>query len=174
MNKSFIIIAGLLVLFGAYSYWVKGNVQGGESLAYSRGDQFQSFSLPSMNGEEVELRDIIANNKMTWINFWATWCGPCRREMPMMADLYNKYKDKGLGMVAISIGESPETVRQYLDEYPVPFPVLTDPDQVQTQSLHIEVLPTSFLVDSTGSILQVGTGVQNSWSFLIQTRLDNE
>lgn len=173
MNKS-LIIAGLLVLFGAYSYWVKGNVDGGDSLAYTKGDQFQSFALSDMNQETVELGDVIANNKITWINFWATWCGPCRREMPMMAELYDQYSGQGLGMVAISVGEAPETVRSYLNDYPVPFTVLTDPDNTQVQALNIKILPTSFLVDSTGNVIQVGTGIQNSWSYLIQNRLENE
>lgn len=168
-----IIIPVLLVIFGAFSYWVKTNAHNPDSLVYSEGDQFQSVTLSGLDDQSIQLQNVFENNKLTWVNFWATWCGPCREEMPMMAELYNEYGDKGLAIVAISVGESDQTVRNYLGQYPVPFTILTDSSRSSSRPLNIEVLPTSFLVDSTGTVVESGTGIQN-WTYEIQRRLDDE
>lgn len=172
MQKSFgLIVTVLVILFGIFSYSVKNYNQGTSSLRFDDGDQIETFTLPNMQTESVSLDSVITSHKLTWVNFWATWCGPCRREMPMMAELYNKFKDKGLAIVAISVGEKHSTVAQYLSNNPVPFTILTDVDGSIATQFKIKALPTSFLVDSTGTILQSGVGIQNYWPYYIERDL---
>ena len=93
----------LIALFVLYSGWLKYKIQKEETLAFSRGDRIESFSLPSVAGDDVSLQKTIENNKLVWVNFWATWCGPCRREMPIMAEAYNEYNDEGFTTLAVSM-----------------------------------------------------------------------
>lgn len=163
-----------MLLFGAYSYWVKENIQANQTLVYQESDQIQFFSLQDVEGRPVSLQHVIQNNKLTWVNFWATWCGPCRREMPMMSELYNEYKDKGLGVVAVNLGEKPVTVQNYLNENPVPFPVLIDSMRTQSEPINITIVPTSLLVDRSGMIIHISEGIPETWESVIKMRFRDE
>ncbi|MCW9708993.1 TlpA family protein disulfide reductase [Fodinibius salsisoli] len=169
-----IIIIGLLALFVGFSYWVKKNIRANQRLVYNVSDQIKPFTLPTIDRRPVELQDIVSDNKLTWVNFWATWCGPCRQEMPMMSELYEQYHEKGLGMVGISIGERPATVTKYLTKSPVPYPILVDSMRTQSQPSNITTVPTSFLVDDSGMILHVSEGIPEGWDQIIKRTLDDE
>jgi thiol-disulfide isomerase/thioredoxin len=170
MNKTAGIFGLLVLLFGYFSYEVKTETLNASSLAFSQGDKIESFTLPSRQDSSVTLDTVISQSKYVWVNFWATWCGPCRREMPMMTELYNKYSDQGFSIVAVSVGEDSSTVNSYLKENPVPFTVLLDGDRKVSNRFNIEALPTSFLVDSTGQIIRSGVGVQSNWDFVISNK----
>lgn len=163
-----------LLLFGAYSYWVKENIRSNQTLVYQESDQIHFFTLQDVEGRPVSLRHVIESNDLTWVNFWATWCGPCRREMPMMSELYNEYKNKGLGVVAVNLGEKPVTVQSYLNENPVPFPVLIDSMRTQSEPINITIVPTSLLVDRTGMIIRISEGIPETWESVIKMRFRDE
>lgn len=164
----------LFLGFSYFSYTVKDRVYSDTSLAYESGEEVSSFSLMNMADEQVKLKTVIESNKYTWINFWATWCGPCREEMPMMTDLYNEYSDKGLAIVAVNVNESKKNIRSYLNQYPVPFMVLRDSTGGITQSYNVEALPTSFLVDSSGVVQRVTVGYSTAWQYQIPSLFNNE
>lgn len=171
MKKTIGLFAVLLILFGVYSFKVKKRVLNESSVAFSKGDRFESFTLSDTNGQSVALDSVIADNKYVWINFWASWCGPCRREMPIMTEVYNKFKQRGFSIVAVNVGEETETVKKYLSEHPVPFTVLLDSQRRISSRFNIESLPTSFLIDSTGVVMETGIGIQNNWEYLIANEL---
>lgn len=173
MKKSISIFAVLLLIFGYFSYDVKDDIRSNTGLAYSEGDELENFTLPDIQGNSIALDSVIAQNKYVWVNFWASWCGPCRREMPMMAELYEEYKDEGFSIVAVNVGEDSSAINNYLSDHPVPFTILLDSNEEITTQFNIEVLPTSFLIDSTGTVERVGTGIQRSWEFAISRNLEN-
>ncbi len=98
--------------------------------------------------------------KLVLVNFWATWCPPCRREMPSMERLYLKFKDKGFTVLAINQMEHPDHVFAFTGQLtPDPsFPILFDPDSMIAQAFGIMGLPTSYLIDRHGDIRYRATG----------------
>ncbi len=106
--------------------------------------------LMTLEGRKVSLADEAGN--VLFLNFWATWCGPCRQEMPSMDDLYQKFSSQGLSMVAVT-DEDPETVRAYLEKMPYTFTVLLDPSGALFSRLKIRALPTTLVLDEERKVL---------------------
>lgn len=108
------------------------------------------FTLKSLDGQTVKLSDSIG--KPVLINFWASWCGPCREEMPYLQKIYNDYKDTGLVFYLINIGESPDTINKFLKDNGYSMPVLLDSDKSVSQSYRITGIPETFFIDKNGII----------------------
>lgn len=110
------------------------------------------FVLPSLDGNMVRLSDF-RGKKAVFINFWATWCPPCRLEMPTMEKAYQEYKGQGLEILAVSIDVGPKSVvREFMQEYGLTFPVLMDPESEVMYLYRIFSIPASFLIDKKGII----------------------
>lgn len=108
------------------------------------------FTLLSIEDEEVQLSDL--RGQAVLINFWATWCGPCRIEMPALQERFERYQEEGLVVLAIDFDEPPEEVEFFSDEFGLTFDVLLDPGG-EIQSLYrILGYPTSYFVDPEGII----------------------
>lgn len=123
------------------------------------GSQRPDFSLGSNTGEIVSAADF--SGKTLLINFWATWCEPCRREMPMLMDLQREYGDAGLQIVGIALDEA-QSVRDFVQRYGISYTVLVGAaDAMDTSAAYgnVEgVLPYSVLVDKSGVIRWQYTG----------------
>ncbi|MCZ6479861.1 MAG: TlpA disulfide reductase family protein [candidate division NC10 bacterium] len=110
------------------------------------------FTLPNLQGRPVQLSNF-RGKKAVFINFWATWCPPCRLEMPMMEKAYHVYKGDGLEILAISVDSGPKSlVRNFIQEFELTFPALLDPDMKTMNQFRIFAIPASFLVDKEGMI----------------------
>ncbi|OYY80395.1 MAG: hypothetical protein B7Y33_03735, partial [Hydrogenophilales bacterium 16-62-9] len=96
--------------------------------------------------------------KVVLLNFWASWCPPCLREMPSMERLRVKLAGRPLAIVALSSAETPEEVKAYLSRMKLGFPILLDPDGSNTQRWKVFALPTTFLLDAEGRVRYVLTG----------------
>lgn len=96
--------------------------------------------------------------KVVLLNFWASWCPPCLREMPSMERLRAKTKARGLVIVALNSAETREDVNAYLSKMKLRFPILLDPDGSNTRRWNVFALPTTFLLDAEGRIRYVLTG----------------
>ena len=114
------------------------------------------FKLKTLDGKEVSLSDY--RGKVVLINFWATWCPPCREEMPLFTKVYRKYKGRGFEILAVSTDSSIDPVKKFVKEYKLPFPVLMDDGKVSTELYRVQGLPTSFLIDREGRIVKVRLG----------------
>ncbi|HFD12902.1 MAG TPA: TlpA family protein disulfide reductase [Crenotrichaceae bacterium] len=118
-------------------------------------------SLPDITGKTYSLRDGWKNH-MLLVNFWATWCAPCRKEMPELSGLQNEYKDRGLRIIGIAIDDK-KSIQTYLQKYPVNYPILVAPDVGTLLSAEMGnrmgVLPFSVFVDRNGMIEFTHTGL---------------
>ena len=112
------------------------------------------FELSKLDGTKVKLSDL--KGKKVIVNFWATWCGPCQREMPDMQEFYNKYQ-KDVEILAVNYtasegSEGKEKVRKFAEEKGVTFPILLDTDIKVTTTYKVIMIPTSYFVDTNGVI----------------------
>ncbi len=116
------------------------------------------FQLSTIDGQSVSLSAMHGHPVL--LNFWATWCGPCRFEMPSLQEIYNdqEYSDKGLVILAVDIGEDAVTVQKFLLENKLSFTVLLDTDQSVAAKYNIRAIPTTFFIDKDGIIKGVKIG----------------
>ena len=118
---------------------------GGLDVAPSRGARAPDFTLINLAGEEVSLSDF--RGQPIVINFWASWCGPCRLEMPAIQERYKKYKDDGLVILAVNFDEPVSVVKSFRDELDLTFTLLLDPGAIVQKLYRNRTYPTSFFVD---------------------------
>ena len=119
------------------------------------------FTLPDMDGETYALQDF--RGKVVLINFWATWCPPCRKEMPALEALYKKLGDEPFAVLAVNQWEDPDHVFAYtgqLNVFPT-FPILFDPESAISEKYRVKGLPTSFLIDKKGRLAYRAVGGRN-------------
>ncbi len=136
------------------------------------GKAMPDFTLTDTHGSEVTLKSRIeAKPKMVVIHFWASWCAPCRLEMPELEALYQADRQRGLVILAVDEDREPEKLEAYLREKPVSFPVLIDRDGKLAESLGIRVFPTSILVPANGRILSVVEGLDQYMRFRVEGSL---
>ena len=131
------------------------------SYSFARIDPPQSvpdFSLPDMDGELHTLSDY--RGKVVLINFWATWCPPCRREMPALEKLYDTLADEAFAVLAINQWEDADHVFAYMGDLNVfpSFPILFDPESRVSAEFGVKGLPTSFLLDRQGRVVYRAVG----------------
>ncbi len=108
------------------------------------------FQLQSLDGQTISLSDL--RGKPVLINFWASWCPPCREEMPYLQEIYEEWTDKGLVVLAINIGESSSTAEEFIQSYNLSFTVLLDTEQDIAQRYNITGIPTTLFIDKDGII----------------------
>ena len=116
----------------------------------SVGNPAPDFQLSDLDGKTVSLSDF--QGKPVLLNFWASWCRPCRTEMPYIQQVYEEWSDKGLVVLAINIGESASRVEEFLQRYNLYLPVLLDIRQVVAPKYNIIYIPATFLIDQDGII----------------------
>lgn len=118
-------------------------------------DNVPDFTLNTLDGKEVALSNYKGNGMM--INFWASWCSPCKKEMPAIENVYNSFKEKGFEVLAINLGEKEERIVNFLEKYPLSYPILLDDDIVSTDYM-VHSLPTSYFVEPDGSLNKIHIG----------------
>ncbi|MDX9800962.1 MAG: TlpA disulfide reductase family protein [Spirochaetia bacterium] len=108
------------------------------------------FSLKDIYGKQVNLKDY--HGKVIMLNFWATWCPPCRKEMPTMEVLYNKMKGRNFEMLAVNVQEDAETVKNFIVKNKYTFPVLVDPKAEAAARYQARSIPTTYIIDTKGKL----------------------
>jgi thiol-disulfide isomerase/thioredoxin len=112
--------------------------------------------LPSLSGETLSLSQL--KGKPVLMNFWATWCVPCREEMPMIVDAAKKYERTGLSVLAVNVQEGEALVKPFVDEFALPFPILMDKDGAVVNRYRVRGIPTTVFIDREGIIRSVYLG----------------
>lgn len=114
------------------------------------------FHLTDLDGTEHRLSSY--RGRVVIVNFWATWCPPCREEMPSMQRAWELLEPEGIIMLAINIGEDEDTIFQFTANFPVEFPLLLDQDSATIQSWPVRGLPTTYVVDPQGRLVYRAIG----------------
>jgi peroxiredoxin len=123
----------------------------------SRPTAAADFTVPSLTSQPLRLRDF--KGKVVFLNFWATWCPPCKEEMPSMERLYRRYRDRGFSILAVSIDTGGATpVAAFVKTFGLTFPIGLDPSLVVANQYAIRGLPATFLIDKTGYVAAVALG----------------
>lgn len=150
----------LFVLFGAFSVQLKLRLLGDDdgSTAVAVDDPAPPLVLESLTGERLNLLRVAGENKVVVLNFWATWCGPCKIEMPQFQRMYDEYMDHGLEILAVT-REDRETVEAFLNTKDYTFPILLDPEGTISERYGVTALPTTFLVSEEGMVTRVRKGI---------------
>ena len=154
----FIIVAlGLLLIQACTpsSQAMQGDQQEA-AVGINVGEIAPDFTLLDLDGNEVGLSEF--RGEVVFVNFWATWCPPCRAEMPDIESLYQEYKDKGVVVIGIDIGESEATVRQFVQQGGYSWTFVLDSTGAVAANYNIRAIPTSFFIDREGVIQAVNIG----------------
>ncbi len=116
------------------------------------------FSLPSRGGQPVSLSGL--RGQVVLINFWATWCGPCRKEMPLLEQIQKKYAPLGFTMLGINVEEDTTQMEAFLGDVPVTFPVLLDPANRISKLYDVAAMPSTVIIDRKGQVRYIHQGWQ--------------
>jgi len=109
------------------------------------------FTLTTFDGQPFKLSD--QKGKVVIINFWASWCGPCRTEAPQLESLYQQYKDKDVSFIGITYADDPKDSQAFMAQYGMSYPVAEDgKSSVSKQLYHIQGVPETFVIDKQGNI----------------------
>jgi thiol-disulfide isomerase/thioredoxin len=134
-----------------------GGSRGGGPGEIAVGDPAPDFRLASLDGATLGPGDFAG--QVVVLDFWATWCVPCRMQAAILEPLAAEYGGRGVRFLAVDLGESEETVRRYVADHPFPYPVLLDVDDGLSYELGIYGLPTLMVIDLDGEVSFVTSGV---------------
>jgi len=161
LNVKILVFCSLIIALVAASFGCSEtdgtNEDGGNQLPVP-GREAPDFTLVGLDGETVSLRDF--RGSPVFLNFWATWCGPCRFEMPFIQEVYEDpdWQATGLVILSVNIGESGSEVQEFLDNEGLGFAVLLDSSSTVAQKYNIRYIPTTFSIDENGIIDHIDTG----------------
>jgi len=158
MNRILKVILVTIFVLGSLTTACQSN--GVPDEAPQAGKPAPQFQLANPDGQLVSLSDL--RGKLVLINFWASWCGPCRQEMPYIQQIYNEWQAKGMVLLAINIGESPSQVEEFMQSQGLSFPVLLDTEGKVAGQYGIRAIPTSFFIDRDGIIQDMKVGAFQS------------
>ena len=114
------------------------------------------FTLKSHEGENIRLSEY--RGEVVLINFWASWCGPCRQEMPVLSALHDKYRALGFTVLGVNVESDTRKARKLLQDRPVSFPVVFDSDSVVSKQYDVVAMPSTVLVDRDGNMRYLHKG----------------
>jgi peroxiredoxin len=134
------------------------------------GQEAPDFALKSASGSNLRLSEY--RGDVVMINFWATWCGPCRQEMPLLNDLYTRYNRVGFSLLGVNIDDDSSRALEMAEELGVSFPVLFDDRKEVSKLYQVEAMPVTVLVDREGKVRHVHLGYKPGYEekYLTQIR----
>lgn len=131
-------------------------------------DPAPEFKLSTLDGKPLSLADY--KSKVILLNFWATWCGPCRAEIPDLVELQNKYKDQ-LQIIGLVVDDDDEdAVKKFAERFGINYPVAMATDELRTEYGGIPALPTSFVLDEEGRVVQKHEGLRDPVLYEVEIR----
>ena len=150
----------LLVIAGGLLVWKTLQTGAGETPEAQGGPLAPDFDLPDLDGGRVRLAEY--SGRVVLVEFWATWCGPCRLQAQILEELYKQVKGPSVEFLAISLGEPDDIVREFVEQRPFPYPVAIDTKEILGEGLQIYALPTVMVVDPQGRIIYLRPGLSDA------------
>ena len=148
----------------------------GHAVAAATGDPAPAFALPEAGGTTVALDKL--KGKVVYVDFWASWCGPCKRSFPWMGEMQRKFGDQGFAVVAINVDKKREDAAKFLAVTPGAFTIVYDPAGNVATAYDVKGMPTSYLVDRAGRIVAVDSGFRDdakaAWEARIKSTLESK
>ena len=142
----------------------------GLAVADMTGKEAPDFALKSSTGENLRLSEY--RGEVVMVNFWATWCGPCRQEMPLLEELFSRYERVGFTLLGVNIDDDPRRAMQMAKELGVTFPVVFDDRKEVSRLYDVNAMPVTVLVDKEGRVRHVHHGYKPGYEekYLTQVR----
>jgi peroxiredoxin len=128
-------------------------VMSAPALAGAPGAAAPQFSLAARGGQNVSLAQY--KGQVVMLNFWASWCGPCRQEMPLLESIYKKYNKLGFTMLGVNVEPDSQAANDWLKATPVSFPILYDTESKVSKLYDVAGMPTSVIIDRAGKVRMV-------------------
>ena len=125
------------------------------------GQPAPDFALKSLGGENLRLSEF--RGEVVMINFWATWCGPCRQEMPLLDELYRRYKKVGFRLLGVNIDDDLRSAVKMVDVLGVSFPVLLDERKQVSRLYDVNAMPATLLIDRSGIVRYIHHGYRSGY-----------
>lgn len=126
------------------------------ALAITQSSPAPDFTLTARGGKTVSLSQF--KGQVVMINFWATWCGPCRQEMPLLESIHKKYGKMGFTLLGVNVEPDPKAAEAWLKETPVSFPVLFDTKSEVSTLYSVSGMPSTVIIDRKGTIRMIHRG----------------
>jgi peroxiredoxin len=149
-----LLLIGILLITGTVGYVVTNRPQGtgiGPSPSTGEGGLAPNFTLRALDGTEVSLASY-RDKAVAVVNFWATWCPPCREEIPDLVGFHDDFKDKGVVVLAVNLREPEDHVRDFAKDAQMDFPIVCDFSGDVANAYEVEAIPTTVIVDRSGTI----------------------
>jgi len=137
--------------------------------ALDRGDRAPELGLADLEGNRISIASL--RGKVVVVDFWATWCEPCREELPVLNRLYREHQDDGLVVVGVSVDNSADNVREFLREMPLQFPIVHDEGHQIAGRYGPSQMPTSYIIDRRGVVRYVHGGYRAEDAARIQREI---
>lgn len=140
--------------------WIRAAALGGalamSSLVGASASVAPAFSLPSRAGDTVSLDQL--KGKVVMLNFWASWCGPCRQEMPLLDSMHKRYSSLGFTLIGVNVEANTKDAERWLEDTPVSFPVLFDRDSKVSKLYDVSAMPSTVFIDRKGNLRYLHRG----------------
>ena len=133
------------------------------------GEQPPPFALPDARGEIVSLAQL--RGQVTYVDFWASWCSPCKRSFPWMNELQRRYGERGLAIVAVNVDKKRADAARFLQQMPANFRVVFDAAGITPLAWAVGAMPSSYLIDGEGKVIAVETGFFDERKGLMEERI---
>lgn len=146
----------LAILAAAVAYTLYANMTKDENRKIEIGKPAPDFVLVDIEGNKHRLSEY--KGQGVFLNFWATWCKPCEREMPYIDNQYKQFKEQGVQVLAVDVSESALVVNKFVERHNLSFPVMIDKDSQVQAAYGINPLPITFLIDKEGNVVRSHTG----------------
>jgi len=119
------------------------------------------FTLPTFpDNREISLKDF--KGRVVYLDFWATWCPPCRKSFPWMDEMHERYKDEGLSIIAVSVDKKREQIEQFIKKTEPAFIVAHDPAGTVAKAYELRAMPTTYLINRNGQVVMTHMGFRSS------------